>query len=462
MPAAHRASRALAVLEPWTTVNFACDMTSSSNGRTSRRVFLKQVASATAVGAALVASGCAQVRTTRRTDGPRKRIALIATVVRKYSHAQHFIDRLTEGYGWQGRWHHPEVDLVSLYVDQVPPGDLSRDRAKRFGMRIYPTIGEALALGSSKLAVDGVVLIGEHGKYPRNEKGQTLYPRHRFFSEAVEVFKASGRSVPMFQDKHLSTSWEECVAQVETARALDFPYQAGSSLPVTWRIPSVDLPLGTNLVESVAVCYGGVDSYDFHGLETAQCMSERRAGGESGVKSVRALRGAKVWEALQDRPETERLLFAALARSHSLQPAPDGFTFPAPGMEFLRRASPTPVAYFFEHHDGLRTTLFLLNGCVRDFTYAGRTREGRVMSCQMQLPMPPAISTTADFFNPLVHHIEQMILQRQAPYPIERTLLTSGMTLTAIESLHRGQVPVETPELRVSYQAKKESTFWRA
>lgn len=431
--------------------------------KTTRRGFLANMAKATVAGTAIaVGAGCANIKTNPRGDRGRKRIALIGTIVRKYSHAQHFVDRFLEGYGWHGRWHRPEVDLVSLYVDQFPTGDLSRDREKRFGARIYPTIAEALTLGGSKLAVDGVVLIGEHGRYPRNDRGQTLYPRHRFFRETTDVFEASGRAVPVFQDKHLSTRWDECIAQVETSRRLGFPYLAGSSLPVTWRIPSIELPIATPLTESVAVCYGGVDSYDFHGIETAQCMSERRAGGEVGVKSVHAVRGANVWKLLDERVDTQRLLFAALARSHTLRPAPDGYTVAVPTVDFLRRASPTAVAYFMEHQDGFLTTMFLLTGSVRDFTYAGLARDGKIVSCQMHLPMPGSISTTADFFNPLVNHIEQMILHARTPYPIERTLLTSGMTLNAVESLHRGQVKVETPELSVAYQAPAESTFWRA
>jgi hypothetical protein len=435
----------------------------STHRKTTRRGFLSDIGKATAAGVTLgFAAGCAHVKTAPRGNTGRKRIALIGTIVRKYSHAQHFIDRFLEGYGWEGRWHRPQVDLVSLYVDQFPIGDLSRDREKRFGARIYPTIAEAVTLGGSKLAVDGVVLIGEHGRYPRNEKGQVLYPRYKFFREAVDVFEASGRAVPMFQDKHLSTRWDECVAQVEISRRLGFPYLAGSSLPVTWRIPSIEMPLGTPLLESVCVCYGGVDSYDFHGLETAQCMSERRAGGEAGVKSVHAVRRENVWKMLDERPDTQRLLLAALARSHSLRAAPEGYTFPGLTLDWVRRTSPLVVAYFIEHNDGFRTTMLLLNGAVRDFTYAGLTRDGKIISCQMQLPMPPAISTTADFFNPLVHHIEKMILQNRTPYPIERTLLTSGMTLTAVESLHRGQVKLDTPELRVAYEAPAQSTYWRS
>jgi hypothetical protein len=393
--------------------------------------------------------------------GSRKKIALLATEVRKYSHAQHFIDRFLEGYGWQGRHHRPPIELAGLYVDQFPEGDLSGDRGRRHRVKIYPTIEEALTLGRSKLAVDGVVIIAEHGLYPRTEKGQTLYPRHEFFQKTIKVFEASGRSVPVFNDKHLSTDWGECVAMVEASKRLGFPFLAGSSLPVTWRIPALEVPLNAPLAESVCVCYGGLDSYDIHGLETAQCMSERRAGGETGVKSVQALRGPKVWQLLTERPETQRLFFAALARSFTCK-TPETLPCVLPDLEWFRRNHRRPTAYFFEHLDGFRTAIFLLNGVVTDFTYAGLVRgSGEILSCQMYLPMPPALSTLADFFNPLVNHIEQLILNNAAPYPIERTLLASGMTLFALESLYRGQVLLPTPELKLAYQAPGGSHFWR-
>ena len=249
---------------------------------------------------------------------------------------------------------------------------------------------------------------------------------------------------------------------VADAKRLGFAFLAGSSLPVTWRIPSIDMPLNTPLAESVCACYGGVDSYDFHGLETAQCMSERRAGGEVGVKSVHAVKGDNVWQVLAERKQTQQLLFAALARSHTCK-APPGYTVTAPNIEWIRQCSPGAVAYFFEHYDGLQTAMFMLNGYLQDFTYAGRVkRTGEIISCQMHLPMPNHISTTADFFNPLVHHIEQTILSGKAAYPVQRTLLTTGMTSFAVESLHRGQIRIATPELKVAYRPAQQSTFWRA
>ncbi len=414
----------------------------------SRRSFLLSTAAATGLT-------CLPVRGAGRR---RQRIALLGTEVREHSHAQHFIDRFLLGYTWQGTWRRPEVDLVSLYIDQFPEKDLARATAKRHGVPIYPSIAEALTLGTSKLAVDGVVIIAEHGKYERNEMGQTRYPRYKFFKEVVKVFETSGRSVPVFNDKHLSTNWRECVEMVEDSKRLAFPFLAGSSLPVTKRMPAIDMPYNTPLSESVCAAYGGMDSYDIHGLETAQCMSERRKDGEVGIERVLALRGAKMWEHAARRDETKRLLVAALTRSHNL-PVKDGYPTAAVTFDWAREVFPDGWAYFIDHRDGFRTTLFMLN--IRDFNYAGlNSRTGEIISCQMYLPMPTHGSTTADFFNPLVHHIERLVVDERAPYPIERTLLTSGMTLAGVESLFQDKA-IETPEMAVRYKVGKESLYWR-
>lgn len=419
----------------------------------SRRNFLKAGTSVVA----LPFLGCV----TKRHRSRPLRVALLGTIMRKYSHAQHFVDRLLEGYGWEGRHHKPSIQLAGFYMDQFPEGDLARERANRHRLTLYPTVEEALTLGGSELAVDGVLIIGEHGNYPKNEMGQTLYPRYQWFKRIVKVFEESGRSVPVFNDKHLATTWPECMEMVNDARRMDFPFMAGSSLPVTWRIPAIDMPLRTPLEESLCVCYGGVDSYDFHGLETAQCMSERRAGGESGVKTMQAFRGEKLWSALQERKETWDLALAALARSHTVRGRP-GYTYSIPDFEWAREASPNAVGYFMEHADGLQTTMLMLNGLVDDFTYAGRVRgSGRIISCQMHLPMPPRYTTLPNFFNPLMHHIERMIETGRTPYPVERTLITSGMTLFGVHSLHQGGTRLGTPEMAVAYEPSRPSTFWR-
>jgi hypothetical protein len=392
----------------------------------------------------------------------RPKIAAVTTVYHKFSHTQHIVDRFLEGYGWNGEHHHPAMDLVSLYVDQVGSDDLSRDRAARFpSMKIYPTIAEALTLGGSKLAVDGVLLVGEHGRYPRNEKGQHLYPRYEFFQQIVKVFESSGRSVPVFNDKHLSCNWDWARQMYDTSRRLGFPFMAGSSLPVTWRTPSVEMPANAHVREALSVGYGGVDSYDFHALETIQCMVERRKGGESGVKWVQSYRGEEFWKALEEGIWPRDLMESALCRSHTLaQPRP-GFNDVFPTTDDMRRLMKEPAAYRYEHADGLKCTMLLMNGLVEDFNFAARI-DGRaqLFSTQMYLPMPPARTSLANFFSPLVNNVEKMFLTGRPTYPVERTLLTTGLTAAGVESLYRKQ-RYETPHLHITYQPTKESTYWR-
>jgi len=248
----------------------------------------------------------------------------------------------------------------------------------------------------------------------------------------------------------------------DTSRQMNFAFMAGSSLPVTWRTPSVEMPLGSSVREAVCVCYGGVDSYDFHGLETIQCMVERRRGGEAGVKWIQAYRGPAFWDALRDGVWSRELMESALCRSHTLTPARPTFNDVFPSVEDMRRLVEDPVAYHYEHSDGLKCTMLLMDGLVRDFNFAACVNgQRRPFSTQMYLPMPDGRTTLANFFSPLVNNMEQMFLTGKATYPVERTLLTTGLTAFGVESLARGGARVETPQLDIRYAAPAESTFWR-
>ena len=416
-----------------------------------------------AAAAGLVAGVVAPLSAAPATaGGGRKKIAVLGKVIFEHSHTQHILDRLCSGYSWQGHWQEPRLDVGSVHIAQFPAeGDLGKQRIERYQLKSFPSVREALTLGTEKLAVDGVVIIAEHGDYPKNEKGQTRYPRYDWFKECVKVFEESGRSVPVFNDKHLSTEWGECAEMVADSRRLGFPFLAGSSLPITLRQPALDMPLDVPLLESVCMCYGGVDSYDFHGLETAQCMSERRRGGEVGIRSVHALRGEKLWEAISagDRDVTRRLIVAALNRSHNL-PVEGGWMTGPVTFEWARKALADSTGYLIDHRDGFRTTMIMAP--LRDFTYAGlRTDTGEIVSCLMHLPMPKYGATTADFFHPLTRHIEDLILENREPYPVERTLLTSGMVIGGVESLAAGETLHQTPQMGIAYRAPRQSTYWR-
>ena len=399
------------------------------------------------------------------TSAKRPQLAAVVTAYRKYLHPQHVVDRFLDGYGWGGTYHHPEMDVVSLYVDQRGEGDVFEDRLDRHpSLKLYPTIAEAVTRGSSKLAVDGVVVVGEHGEYPLSPTGIMMHPHFEFFEQITKVFRDSGRSVPYFNDKELSWKWDWCKQMVDTSHELGFPLQGGSSLAVTWRVPSVEMPLGSSIREAISIGYGGIASYDFHALETIQCMVERRKGGETGVEWLQTYRGDSFWKAHREGLWSQALFKSALSRSDTIRPGSSAFTDIFPTVEQMQAMVPDPVAYHYQYRDGLVCTMLLLNGLVRDFTFAA-TIDGqpKPFSTQMYLPMPDGRTTLASFFSPLVHNAEIMFLTGKAQYPIERTLLTSGLLIAGVESNNKGLQRIETPNLAaVHYQPNPESTFWRS
>jgi len=421
----------------------------------SRREFL----SATAAAAVTVpfAADAFGSKATRR-----KRMAIVTTLYKYGMHGQHMGDRFLHGYPMNGRWNKPRLDTISLYADQHPIGDLSEERAKEFGFRVYPTIAEALRAGGDRLAVDGIALIGEHGNYPDNEFGQRKYPRYEFFEQIVEVFKQDGRSVPVFNDKHLSWKWEWAKEMVDTSHSLGFPLMAGSSLPVTWRMPDVDLPWQGAPEELMCLAYGGRDSYDFHALEVIQCMAERRRGGETGVAWVEGLDGHAVWEAQakgswQAGGWSPELFEACLARTQQLIQPRTGWSHWHPTPEEIQTMVARPAAYRFQYADGTRATMLLFDGLMADFTFAAKLKNrAEPLSTLFHLPPRPNVQYSAI----LMSKVEDMFLSGKAPYPVERTLLTSGILAAALQSLKTGK-RLETPHLNVRYAGHEESLYCR-
>jgi hypothetical protein len=384
-----------------------------------------------------------------------KRIAIVATVYRYLSHAQHIGDRFLVGYPRDGAWHKPDMKVVSLYVDQKPDGDQSAARAKEFDFQVYPTIAETLRCGGSKLAADAVLVIGEHGDYPRNEKGQVLYPRYDFVKQCVDVFEQDRTAVPLYNDKHLSFSFEKARWMVDASTRLKFPMLAGSSLPVTWRLPDIELPLNSEVESAVMAGYGGSDVMDFHGFEAMQCMLERRRGGETGVRAVRMIEGDAVWKALDAGEIPRDLLISALSRSDTPQgqTVVDGRTQDLVSKGELPKLVKSPSAYFIEYRDGLKATLLMLNGAVKDFTFAARVKGAGVQSTQFFLSPEPNVTYSAC----LVSKIEELFETGKAPYPVERTLLVSGVLESCLTSRLEGQKRLETPHLDVKYRAPERS-----
>jgi len=384
----------------------------------------------------------------------RPRVAVLANIYKTHLHTQHIIDRVLEGYNYGDTFRKPALDVVSIYVEQRGEGDLVPERAARHkGMKVCGSVAEALMLGTDKLAVDGVIYIGEQGNYPRNEKGQTLYPRYEFFQKVVEVFRKTGQTVPVYCDKHFSWKWEWAKEMYDTSRKMGFPLMGGSSLPVTWRIPQVEMPLNAPVREAMCVAFGGVDSYDVHALETVQCMVERRKGGETGVEWMQAYRGANFWKAHEQGVWSQAVFKAAVCRSMTLTPGREGYTNVYPTLEEMKAITRDPVAYHFRYKDGTRGTIMLMNGFVEDFNFAAEIQgQPKPFSVMMYLSRRRESATLESYFDPLVYYIEQLMLTGKEPYPVERVLLANGLLCAGIDSLFEGEKRLQTPQLDIHYQ----------
>src|SRR6266446_3740363 len=280
----------------------------STQAKIGRREFLQrsgQFAGGLMLASALPASALAAA-------GKRLKVAAVITTFTYRSHAHVILENFVEPYLFNGKWISPGMDVVSLYADQFPDGEFGRAFAAKYKIPIYKTISEALCLGGDKLAVDAVLSIGEHGEYPVNAKGQHEYPRKRFFDEIVAVFRRSGKVAPVFSDKHLSYRWDWAKEMYDTARELKIPFMAGSSVPLAQRRPPLELPARAKITEAVSIHGGGVESYDFHGLEVLQSMIEARRGYETGVARVQFLQGDGLWKAAADGLWSPQLAQVAL------------------------------------------------------------------------------------------------------------------------------------------------------
>jgi hypothetical protein len=430
------------------------------NLQCSRRQFLLAAGASTGLLApAAWADDTPRSRPPARNGKPSKKIAVVTTAYHYLSHAYHICGRFLNGYLRDGVMHFPDFAIAGMHVAQTRKNDLSRGLSRKFGFPMYGDVAGALRLGGDKLAVDGVLLIAEHGDYEYNAKGQKLYPRAEMFQEIVDVFRKSGKSVPVFCDKHLSYDRKKAIEMVDASRKLGFPLMAGSSLPVTWRRPEVELPLGVKIEEALIASRGELEIYGIHALESLQCMVERRATKEQGVRAVTCLQGDAVWKAGDAGKWSWELLDHALGRSPSLNVGDIRDNC----RDFVPRSNrlelwQSPVAFLIEYCDGLKATILILNGHHDDTTFAARIAgEKKPVSTLFYLPPPPG----AAFLQALTVKIEDFMRTGKPPYPVERTLLTGGILDWALESRVQGHKRLETSDLDIHYEAPKDSGFLR-
>jgi len=367
-------------------------------------------------------------------------VAGVVTEYRTNSHADVICGKILEGFQQDGG-PGPDLELVSLYTDQVPQGDLSREMARKHGFRIASTIEEAITLGTSTVQVAGVLSIGEHGNYPSTpDTHQQMYPRKRFFDEIIATFKKCGRVVPVFNDKHLCYNWRDAKAMYDTARKMKISFMAGSSLPVAWREPQAILPIGSQIEQALVLGYGGLESYGFHMLETLQCMVERREGGETGIRTVQALQGERAWQA-QQQGRWSGTLFKAAAEANGQVVTEEKLQ--------ASMMNQNAAVYLLEARDNVKMSAVMAANLGAQFCLALKLRERDeplVSWFQLEDKKPYG------HFAFLVQAIEEMVHTGHPSYPVERTLLTTGILDRAMHSLASDGTAYRTPELAIRYK----------
>jgi len=403
-----------------------------SASRTTRRDFLR-VASFGATSAAVLGS---DEWLLAAKPARRPKVAAIITEFTHRSHAHVILENFLEQYYFNGELTDPGVDVVSIYVDQMPSGDMSKKVSADYNIARYKTIAEALTLGGQELAVDAVLSIGEHGNYPYNELGQHMYPRKRFFDQIVAVMKQSNRFVPLFNDKHLSYRWDWAKEMVDTATELGIPLIAGSSVPLAERRPPLEIPDGAEMKEAVSIHGGGVESYDFHALEVLQSMVECRQGGETGVSRVQFLDTDALFKAAQDGHWSLELAEAAMQAELGSKPID------------LKSFHANPHGILLTYKDGFKATIVRIGGANR-WNFACRFKGKREIQATNFYVGP---WRNRNLFKALSHAIQSYFIHGNPPYPVERTLLVTGILDASMHSRHEAGKVMQTPELEFAYR----------
>ncbi|MCI0680854.1 MAG: hypothetical protein L0Y71_02020 [Gemmataceae bacterium] len=377
----------------------------------------------------------------------RPRVAVIYTVLRFRSHAFNFLENCLRPLLFNGKLIEPAVEVVSVYADQrVEEGDMTDDVVRRFKLHLGKRIEDALTLGTKALAVDGVLLIGEHGDYPANDLGQTQYPRKQFFDQIVAVMRRSNRFVPIFNDKHLSYRWDWAREMYDTARKLRIPLMAGSSVPLAQRRPPLEIPGGAVFEEAISIHSGGFEVYDFHGLEVLQSMVEARKGGETGIARIEFLQGDALFKAADQGRWSRRLAEAALRRE---------FGDKVPDIRQNIEGQPTH-GILVTYRDGLKATVLKV----------GRRADRWLFACKLAGEAQPRATKfyvgpwgNRNLFMALTNAVQQFVVRRESPYPVERTLLTTGALEAAVRSRAQNGRPVATANLHIAYQPRDHRAY---
>jgi hypothetical protein len=364
------------------------------------------------------------------------------------SHADWIVNKLIDGYWWDGAHKESRVEVVSVYIHQLDASGLGQKVCKAKNIPIFKTVEEAVTLGGKELAVDGVVIVAEHGEYATDLRGHWLLPRWWIYQQVIQVFEKSKRSVPVFNDKHLSYNWDDAKWMFDKSRELNFPLTGGSSIPIYFRKPEIELDIDTPIKNSIVVGSSSDEGAIFHAIDVLQGFVERRKGGETGVKSVQSIRGAEAWKWVESNPWASKLL-DAVAKSFDFNPG-------------YFQESPQTKICIIEYNDGTKAAV--IGGRSVGWTYAG----------EIQGKNDPTIISMLGWAGPYdqyhasnaqPHWITEMMVTKKEPFNAERLLLSTGITNHYMESNWEGSKysPVgrrlETPVLNIRYRSTRGAQF---
>src|SRR5262245_28361317 len=93
-----------------------------------RRTFLRATSRATA--GLFAASGLPlSVPIAAAASAERRRRLKVAAIITEFSYRSHghvILENFVAPYLFNGKWISPDMDVVSMYVDQFPPGEIGR------------------------------------------------------------------------------------------------------------------------------------------------------------------------------------------------------------------------------------------------------------------------------------------------------------------------------------------------
>jgi hypothetical protein len=384
-----------------------------------------------------------------RAQQARPRIAVCATFWgAPGSHADWIVNKLIDGYWWQGAHTASRVDIASIYVHQFDTSLLAQKVGKAKNIPLFRSIAEAVRLGGTDLAVDGVVIVGEHGSYPTDLKGHWLLPRWWMYQQVTRVFEQSRRSVPVFNDKHLSYNWDDAKWMFDKSRELNFPLTGGSSIPLYFRKPEIDLAVDTPIRNSIVLGGAADEGAIFHCVDVLQAFVERRKGGETGVKSVQSIRGPETWKWVEANAWAGKLI-DSVAKAFQLAPA----SF---------RENPQSNLCIVQYNDG--TNAAVISGRGVGWTYAGEI-EGQTDPAIISMLGWPGPYSQYHAANGQPHLIAEMMVTKKEPFNAERLLLSTGIVNHYMESnWENGRYSpvgrrIETPFMNMKYHTTRAPMF---